>query len=330
MYCRLLFALGLVSSLLCSVWAVPAEVPLRDFIDTALANTWQRENIQPAPLANDATFLRRVYLDLVGTIPTAEEAEAFLQDRSPDKRAQLVERLLADPRFAQHQADVWDVVLFGRNPPGGETTRQRDGFKRWLANKFAHNVSYDQLVRAILLAEEEGSELFYVQFRNQAERIPLVFDSGRYDAAKIWDLNSGQPLLDLSKEYKGMYLAAAVYSPDGKWLAVGRGGEVDGPNGKVFVIDATSGKRLRECSPGHLYGITDMVLYPDGEHLLTSGRDTLIRVWHVPSGKLIRELGQPRGGQFKDWIHAIALSPDGKWLAAADMVGAVQVWKLGE
>jgi WD40 repeat protein len=163
-----------------------------------------------------------------------------------------------------------------------------------------------------------------------SERIPLVFDSGRYDAAKIWDLNSGQPLLDLSKEYKGMYLAAAVYSPDGKWLAVGRGGEVDGPNGKVFVIDATSGKRLRECSPGHLYGITDMVLYPDGEHLLTSGRDTLIRVWHVPSGKLIRELGQPRGGQFKDWIHAIALSPDGKWLAAADMIGAVQVWKLVE
>ncbi|MCS7161020.1 MAG: hypothetical protein RMJ19_11165, partial [Gemmatales bacterium] len=163
-----------------------------------------------------------------------------------------------------------------------------------------------------------------------SERVPLVFDSGRYDAAKVWNLDTCQPVLDLSKDFKGMYLSTALYSPDGKWLAVGRGGEVDGPNGRVFILDPVTGKRIRELSPGHLYGLTDMLLYPDGEHLFTCGRDTLIRIWHVPSGKLVRELGQSRGGQFKDWIHAIALSPDGRWLAAGDMAGAVQLWQLAE
>jgi hypothetical protein len=50
----------------------------------------------------------------------------------------------------------------------------------------------------------------------------------------------------------------------------------------------------------------------------------------VADGKLVKELGQPRGGQFKDWIHAVAASPDGRRLAAADMAGQVQVWALDE
>ncbi|MDW8223835.1 MAG: DUF1549 and DUF1553 domain-containing protein, partial [Gemmatales bacterium] len=127
-----------------------------------------------APLADDATFLRRIYLDLVGTIPSAEEVQVFLRDYDPDKRAKWIDRLLADPRYAQHQANVWDVILFGRNPPGGDATRKRDGFKRWLAGKFATNTRYDALVRSILLAEEEGSELFYVQFRNQPEEATVA------------------------------------------------------------------------------------------------------------------------------------------------------------
>jgi hypothetical protein len=47
-----------------------------------------------------------------------------------------------------------------------------------------------------------------------------------------------------------------------------------------------------------------------------------------PDGKLVKELGRPRGGQFKDWFHAIAVSPDGNWRAAADLAGKVQLWAL--
>jgi WD40 repeat protein len=75
-----------------------------------------------------------------------------------------------------------------------------------------------------------------------------------------------------------------------------------------------------------MYGATDLVFHPDGKHLLSAGRDTTVKIWSVPDGKLVKELGRPRGGQFKDWFHAVAVSPNGRRIAAADMAGQVQVW----
>jgi hypothetical protein len=161
--------LSLAACAACVASARGEERPLRQVIDAEIRSAWQREKITPAGRADDATFLRRVYLDLAGTIPTADEATRFLADSEPKKREKLIDRLLADPRFAQHQADVWDLVLFGRNPSGGDATRKRDGFKKWLAEKFAKNEPYDRWVRDLLLAEQEGSQLFYVQYRNQPD-----------------------------------------------------------------------------------------------------------------------------------------------------------------
>jgi WD40 repeat protein len=161
-----------------------------------------------------------------------------------------------------------------------------------------------------------------------AERLPLVFDPGRHVGLKLWDATTGKVLKDLQADYKDMYVAAAAYSPDGKLIAIGRGGEADGNNGKVWLLDGTDGKKQKELTPGHQYGVTDLAFHPDGKHLASAGRDTLVRLWGVPDGKLVKELGKPRGGQFKDWIHAVSFSADGKWLAAADMAGAVQVWAL--
>lgn len=161
-----------------------------------------------------------------------------------------------------------------------------------------------------------------------SERVPLVFDSGRHAGLKLWDAEAGKVKHDLGKAFDKQFIAAAAFSPDGKHLAVGRGGEVDGPNGKVTLLDPATGKKVRELSPGHLYGVTDLAFHPDGKHLLSAGRDTLVRVWRVEDGKLLHELGKSRGGQFKDWLHAVAVSPDGRWLAAADMAGQVQVWAL--
>ena len=66
----------------------------------------------------------------------------------------------------------------------------------------------------------------------------------------------------------------------------------------------------------------------DGEHLLSSGRDTTIRICQVEDGKEVAVLGAPRGGQFKDWFSALALSPDQRLVAAADIAGSIQVWSL--
>ena len=161
------------------------------------------------------------------------------------------------------------------------------------------------------------------------ERYPLIFDSGRHVAVKLWDATTGTVQHDLSKEFKDMQIAAAAYSADGKLLALGRGGEADGNNGKVFLVNPVTGKKEREFTPGHQYGITDLCFHPDGKHLASSGRDTVVRLWNLTDGKLVKELGKSRGGQFKDWIHALSFSPDGTRLASADMAGFVHVWQLG-
>ena len=146
--------------------------PLRAVIDRRVEAVWQREKVTAAPLSDDATFLRRVSLDLIGVIPTYEEAGSFLADPNPDKRAALIDRLLDDPRYAQHQMEVWDGILFGRNPPGHGTDR-RDGFQAWMRDQFKNNVPYDRWARAILRAEgnsvDEGPPMFFVQYNRQPE-----------------------------------------------------------------------------------------------------------------------------------------------------------------
>ncbi len=149
-----------------------ADEALRTAIDDQIARVWEREKITPPGLCDDATFLRRVWLDLCGIIPTADEARAFLDDPSPTKRADLIDRLLAHPRYAVHQADEWDLILFGRNPPGYEAPH-REGFKRWLQSAFAANMHYDDLVRALLKADgntvEQGAPMFLVQYDRHPE-----------------------------------------------------------------------------------------------------------------------------------------------------------------
>lgn len=122
-------------------------------------------------------------------------------------------------------------------------------------------------------------------------------------------------------------LIALAYSPDGKLIAAGQGGETD--TGKVHLLDAETGKLVRDVS-GHQYGITDLAFFKDGKRLATAGRDTCIRIVQVEDGKELAVLGTPRGGQFKDWISAISISADEKWIAGADISGVVSVWQIEE
>lgn len=158
-----------------------------------------------------------------------------------------------------------------------------------------------------------------------SERYPLVFDSGRHTAVKLWDVATSTVQHDLSKEFKDMQIASAAYSRDGKILALGRGGEGEG---KIFLIDPSTGKKIRELSPIHQYGVTDLCFHPDGRHLASTGRDTVVRIWNIEDGKMIKELGKPRGGQFKDWFHALSFSPDGTRIAVADMAGYIHLWEF--
>jgi len=160
-----------------SVWLAASplrsdERPLRNMIDEEVQSAWQAQQMAPAPRTTDAEFLRRVSLDLIGVIPSWSETAAFLDDPAPEKRLRLIDLLLADPRYAQHQTDVWDLVLFGRNPPGYDTDK-RGGIQNWLHRQFLENVPYDQWVRTLLKAGgnsvEEGPPIYFAQYRSQPE-----------------------------------------------------------------------------------------------------------------------------------------------------------------
>ena len=86
-------------------------VPENNFIDRLVFQKLRKLNIVPSDLADDADYLRRVYLDVIGTLPTADEARRFLDDKRPDKRARLVDELLERPEYADYWALQWSDLL---------------------------------------------------------------------------------------------------------------------------------------------------------------------------------------------------------------------------
>jgi len=121
---------SLLALLLFSSLTGAQEKPLRQIIDAEIKAGWQKEKITPAVRSTDSVFLRRIYLDLVGVVPSYDETTAFLKDTDPTKRAKLIDKLLADPRYATQQAHFWDLVLFGRHPQNVFDTRKHDSFTK--------------------------------------------------------------------------------------------------------------------------------------------------------------------------------------------------------
>ncbi len=117
--------------------------PLHQRIDALIGAKIKAVNHPIADRASDAEFLRRVMLDFAGEIPTAALARAFLADTSKDKRVKLIDRLLAGPRYAEHMADVFHIMLMERR---GDD----DAWKRYLVASFKTNKPWDQMAREML------------------------------------------------------------------------------------------------------------------------------------------------------------------------------------
>jgi hypothetical protein len=100
--------------------------------------------------SDDAEFLRRVYLNLNGIIPSADEARTFFADKSPEKRVKLVDSLLANDNYSRHMTNLFDVLLMDRRP---DKHVKRPEWHEFLRSSFAANKPYDALVRDILSAD---------------------------------------------------------------------------------------------------------------------------------------------------------------------------------
>lgn len=142
---------------------------LTAWLDARFDQIWQAAEAQPR-FCDDATYLRRVFLDLAGRIPGVAETRDFVDDQSADKRARLVQRLLVDSNnsgqnrelFAEHQARNWRRIIV---PPGSDGALIGPALDSWFEERFRENLPYDEVVRRLLTSREEedaaAAQAFY-------------------------------------------------------------------------------------------------------------------------------------------------------------------------
>lgn len=144
-------------------------------IDAHVAAGYAREKVVPSPLADDSEFIRRVYLDVVGRVPRVSETRQFLEDRSPDKRSQLVEKLLSSPQYAGHFTNVWRVLLV---PNNNNPQLQFFGtqLEPWLRKRLMEDVPYNRIVRELLTSSIPVNGIMQGRAVNyQIDGNPLAF-----------------------------------------------------------------------------------------------------------------------------------------------------------
>lgn len=159
---------------------VCAGEPLHRRIDALIAARF--EGRPPAPRADDAEFLRRIWLDLAGRIPTADQTRQFLADPSPDKRSALVDRLLAAPTYPQRMTELFHVMLMERRG-------DNEHWQAFLRASFEANQPWDRFVREILNPDDadeskRGAAFFYTKRleaygQNPVDHPGLTRDVGR-------------------------------------------------------------------------------------------------------------------------------------------------------
>ena len=125
--------------------------PSKNFVDDFVFGNLKEIGVPPSPVCDDATFLRRVSLDIAGRLPTPEESSAFLAIQAPDKRDQVVESLLRSPEYADYFANKWTAMLKNRRDDASDIT-SNFAFYAWVRDGLLANKPYDQMVRELLAA----------------------------------------------------------------------------------------------------------------------------------------------------------------------------------
>jgi hypothetical protein len=221
-----LLASVLITLLLLPVSTNADDVPIHQLIDRHIDAALTEQKLTAAAPTSDAEFLRRIYLDLTGTIPDSKTARSFIEDADAAKRAKLIDQLLASEAFATHMATVFDVMLMERRPDKYVTTPE---WRSYLATSFGENKPLDVLVAEILGADGVDKKLrpaakFYLD--RAVDKDVLVRDVGRLFLGV--DLQCAQchdhPDIDdyLHHHYHGLSVFVAgsktFRQPDGKFV----------------------------------------------------------------------------------------------------------------
>ena len=137
----------------------------RGQIDELVFGRLKQLGIQPAHLCSDAVFVRRAYLDVIGTLPTVQEVRAFLSDRNPNKRSILIDRLLEREEFADYWAMKWSDLLRVKSEfPINLWPNAVQAYHRWIRTSIRENMPYDRFVREMLTASGSNFRVPPVNF----------------------------------------------------------------------------------------------------------------------------------------------------------------------
>lgn len=235
-------------------WNNPLEA---NFIDRHVHAKLNQLRVLPSGGCNDSTFLRRVYLDLTGLLPTPEKARSFLTDSSADKRAKVIDELLASEEFARYwalrSADLMRVNA--KTLPEGRA----DLFAKWLIDGYRKNTPYNVMVQELLTATGDAAQvpaanyfLAIPSLEDLAETTSQLFMGSRVNCAKCHN----HPFENWTQE--DYYRIAAVFvrvKKSGKSVSLSNSGETKHPtSGKTLLpfgttaVDAKADRRIAFAS----------------------------------------------------------------------------------
>jgi hypothetical protein len=227
-------------------WTNP---PTNNYIDEKVHEKLQQLKFLPSKLCSDEEFIRRVYLDVIGVLPTVAEVQAFLLDQSADKRAKTIDALLERPDYAKFWALKWgDLLRMTSKQVGGDGVHK---YHRWVERAIASNMPYNDFARELLTAVGSSHTNPPANFYRTAgdtndcvETISQVFLGARLQCAKCHN----HPFERWTQDnYYGM---AAFFNrvqrkktpkPDETFIWVSQSGEVTQPR---------TGKQMKPWLPG--------------------------------------------------------------------------------
>ena len=144
---------------------VEGDLAPKGKIDELVFAKLEELSIEPANPCSDAVFLRRAYLDAIGTLPTVDEARSFLDDESPEKRAALVDQLLERPEYADYWAMKWcDLLRVKAEFPINLWPNGAQAYHRWIRKSLEDNIPYDRFVRELLTSSGSNFRVPQVNF----------------------------------------------------------------------------------------------------------------------------------------------------------------------
>jgi hypothetical protein len=153
-----------------------AQLPRRNFVDDLVYEKLAQIQVQVSQPAPDHVFMRRAYTDIIGRLPTPDEARQFLDSDATDKKAELIDYLLQQPEYVDHWANQWADLL--RPNPYRVGIKAVLNYDNWIRQQFRDNVSYDEFARRLITAKgstwHNGAATLYRDRRSPDEIATLI------------------------------------------------------------------------------------------------------------------------------------------------------------